>query len=1103
MPSAGFSGNIIRLDGNAAYKEGIVDGEVGGDARLAFTAEAEFCHGLNIELEAQALAKIFAGLTVFLPRLDLNASALAQAGVKADLKLSPDIFDKFGLSANVKASAQAAVAGSMAVGLDFEQISALAKNDLSPLAYDIFIIFLNEIDIEMGVWGKAACSAMAGAWLEVNGSLKESQDSGFVIKAGFDAGLGAGFGWDMYAAARLRDPRRLYNSITQRITKELIDEAQKYLPSNLKPLLPVAEFTIPLALDLAYDIAQVAMSSNIASKEKKAERINAIILAKMQSLILDLASRVALEILEEHIYVFAERVSKGRLSKQKLRLIKTNLESLATSLKTGGVSIEQLPTLAAQFSAIAESIDPSLLVPVRRPLAQLWVVLCLAKELKEGITASAGIGVLFVDDIRTAPNSIEFPSHTGVSVLDDEFKSYTDASSSDCLKIDDAIDYLLNRSGLAAELELRIPELVLLKYSLKTHLDMEFDDILSTAFIAASTGDITQTVMYGRFRGMLDELINDYVINITLLECRKNIPKSKDAYSYLDDAVEPSMRLIGSYALEQLDLFLRPGVRNETFLKGFSQTLSIVASKVMVRNVIVLSDILLSQTITSLSHEFGKMERALRRGRMDGYIDYVVDLIRQIPVYQTHSRQELKAPVKILLMSIFQSAKEANGNKVWTTKRRAKLRTTLFELLESVDGHVDYTGDPKQIIAGVLECAYVPNIASMQSLTGLMMDVLADELTIVQKNMLPAMEQFIVALSYPLVREVNTTAIAMMRTFEREIQKLSRLYDRAKKQLDNVNSQLIQAKESAADYLDQSSRYFRSASVRRVALNSIQERGLNEAKKAVRATPGYGLLPSTVRIQHMRASVKVYNDSWRAFRPYADQALKKISSVSRVLASLLRSSSSYSKLRNRLDARLKRDIQRELTRIIKVPLPKELGLSEIATIATSTVMAAPQLKEFFREALKAQASAKRLTLSKKSLAIDVRKKNSDSSLKAREYRDICGTRLSILFNDPKSITSKTAYKINRSVPLNITVRGANESFVHRTGMERVLIIINGQVLKVRPNEWKYDRQSRAIRLSCNITRRRYSWQQGVNIVECVVANGKNGITKKMIHIRIY
>jgi len=42
------------------------------------------------------------------------------------------------------------------------------------------------------LWGKAAFSAMAGAWLEINGSLKDEENAGFVIKAGFDAGWGAG-----------------------------------------------------------------------------------------------------------------------------------------------------------------------------------------------------------------------------------------------------------------------------------------------------------------------------------------------------------------------------------------------------------------------------------------------------------------------------------------------------------------------------------------------------------------------------------------------------------------------------------------------------------------------------------------------------------------------------------------------------------------------------------------------------------------------------------------------------------------------------------------------------------------------------------------------
>ena len=143
MPELKASGDIFTLQGDAAYSEGIVHGRVGGAARITISAELEACHGIDAAIAAEALAEIQGMASVLLPALRAQGSAFARIGANASIQLSPNIFDKAGLTIDLQAQAQAAVAGRIAIGLDFETIAELARGQLSDLAYELFIAFLS------------------------------------------------------------------------------------------------------------------------------------------------------------------------------------------------------------------------------------------------------------------------------------------------------------------------------------------------------------------------------------------------------------------------------------------------------------------------------------------------------------------------------------------------------------------------------------------------------------------------------------------------------------------------------------------------------------------------------------------------------------------------------------------------------------------------------------------------------------------------------------------------------------------------------------------------------------------------------------------------
>src|SRR5712691_11211594 len=137
MPHFDASGNIFTLDGRLGFDEGIVRGQVGGGSRLTIESRFELCHGLTASLGAEALAEAQARLSVLWAVAGRGeGEALAAAGVSLDIRVALDLFDSFGLSAEVEAFAEAALAGRLSVSLALNVVARLAREALPDAAFD-------------------------------------------------------------------------------------------------------------------------------------------------------------------------------------------------------------------------------------------------------------------------------------------------------------------------------------------------------------------------------------------------------------------------------------------------------------------------------------------------------------------------------------------------------------------------------------------------------------------------------------------------------------------------------------------------------------------------------------------------------------------------------------------------------------------------------------------------------------------------------------------------------------------------------------------------------------------------------------------------------
>ena len=121
------------------------------------------------------------------------------------------------------------------------------------LPYRLLEVFLEEVTIGAGVYGKAALSAMAYANLALTGTLVASPPNkpGFSFVAEAGVGLKAGAGYRVYARIGIDDVRRLIG----RSTDVLVDEAFAGIGSQLPERADIAR----QALDAARAPAKMAL----------------------------------------------------------------------------------------------------------------------------------------------------------------------------------------------------------------------------------------------------------------------------------------------------------------------------------------------------------------------------------------------------------------------------------------------------------------------------------------------------------------------------------------------------------------------------------------------------------------------------------------------------------------------------------------------------------------------------------------------------------------------------------------------------------------------------------------------------------------------------
>jgi hypothetical protein len=248
-------------------------------------------------------------------------------------------------------------------------------------------------------------------------------------------------------------------------------------------------------------------------------------------------------------------------------------------------------------------------------------------------------------------------------------------------------------------------------------------------------GALTRAIaLYAKLRNFLRNAIK-YEIDLRLLPALRNaLPANSDARIWIDEAAQPSLRLLSGFLFDRLDALVSGNIASSDvspFLESFRSALSAVVSQIVIRNVVVVNDILREYVYDMLSDGFHALSLAVAASPQHPAAKAARELVQSLlpPNLPLPSNY---APIAAQLVAdLFEAGSVGFDPSVLSETRRARLRALQTQVLLSIDGGLDYgsANEVETFFRQAAECAYIPAPQALVELIELQMTILVDQAT--------------------------------------------------------------------------------------------------------------------------------------------------------------------------------------------------------------------------------------------------------------------------------------------------------------------------------------------------------------------------------------
>ncbi len=1073
MPEANLTGEVFTADAGAGFDEGIVQGDVGAGARLSFATRFELCHGLSAEASAEAAVEALADLgLLWIINGRAEGEALAAAGVELDLRATIDLFDRVGLSAELAAFAEASLVGRLSVGLDVSDIALAARQLLTGPALEVFLALLRESRISAGVWAKISAAAMVKARLTVAGSLADDANAGFVVEMAAESGLAAGVGYDFYAGVLLDSPKRFFLTAVDIITGAILEEARPLVPRALGPHLAALEYVLPASLATAYELAQVSTARLAARPGQAGEVLADCFVAEFQRFALDKIGLAAATVVASALDEAATRVAELNLTDAQRQAGADATQLVIDALEGRPLTFTTISPAVPVLAEVLGLAAPDARAQWRPMLTAMWLALAAAESVRQGVVAlhaEAQAGIIGLRNAAAEAFLVELPETP--AIVREELEPLI-GGVPDHLDLGTVVDYLLT-SRLLPLLEELVPDLYALLESIARETGVTASDFVELALRAAAGDDLTQTRLYEAMRAVAGTALDDLLLEGLLPALDDVLPDDADSRVWIDEVARPSLIMMRDFALRRVDDLVagRP-VDGDTLRAG----LSLMIGKIVLNNVVVLTDILLDHVTESVSDAAGDLSDALRDDAGHPLAEPAAELARSVLATFGLQFDTIADASRVLAAELLLALSEATSDEVLTDERRATVRTLTRRILFTAYGEADLSS-PEALddtLSQLAACAYIPAPDAVGQLIAVQIDTLAEQVAVALPRVEAALEAFVRAAADELINQIERGAAGLLRQardqivrFARELLALSRA----------IQHWLEEASEWTREkelQLAAAAAALRRARRRRDILDALLVEGSHVADEA-----GGG------------AAVVVFTGVFWAVRPLLDGALRVLGEIADDLADLFGDASDFLELVEDLADEINDRLEEAIDNLADLDLPDELSVDDILRVAADVVTGLPVIRDALQAAFVARSEAE-LAEARKA---DAAARHADvTQAKQQAERDrqraIAGRPAAITICSPQPLADALdeAWAYGDRVPVQITIRNLPEAARTALGATPgpVLLALNGARLRVAASEWQHE--PGRYRLTYTLDRRNSPLRPGANVLECAYAD---------------
>ena len=538
-----FSLNTSTPEGGFAHGKALASGTA--EARASLRRGLDLSASVQVEghVSGEAGSQLAAGLT---------GDVQAGGGLKLQAAMPIDLFDpqaRAGLVARLQAQAAASASIAATVSLEVASFRQLLGTRFAPPFDQLLDVFLEELVIEAGIWGRASFAAELYGEALLAGSLLPSatEGPGFTFSTRWGAGLGVGSGVHFLANLGFEDPARLLDRMAATISELILDRARGYADSlpptdaaALAPVTAVAGVLVPLATRLLFTLGGQLASAEHAAGDTARSVVGSFVSQGQHALLAGLGDW-SFQTLGELLAGTEMQRAVFDLDEDRraqLKLVVGDLSTRAGALEArspvAGIDawlLDLLDCLGPLDALLGTGVLPDDVEDVcHRAVGIAWAAGVLTHRVLQLAQATASSGVSFGATPAHAPSGGSIPARVAKQV---------GKPAGQPLTLADLVSYVVGEDPIQ-EASTALPELGHVLDWLAAALDVPPAQVLETLFVTLAQPDSVQAQQLLTSIGeALRHAVQDQVVPRLLVPLKQRDPNNKGLQLLLDQIVVP------------------------------------------------------------------------------------------------------------------------------------------------------------------------------------------------------------------------------------------------------------------------------------------------------------------------------------------------------------------------------------------------------------------------------------------------------------------------------------------------------------------------------------------------------------------------------------